>query len=187
MAAADPGQPNLGTRRTTSEPRHGAWGCRRPVPCPPSRGPRAVCGLPSVSPLFRRGQAWQDSNVLVPRKWLLLRWYPDQELNLDQRFRKPPLYPFELSGQVSCFQLLAEHPSPAPETTRNSRRTRRRGSNRRESVQQSPSPCQSVGRSPDPRVPIQGPMRSAAGRRASMAEAGILAVVPASAVIVATS
>ena len=26
-------------------------------------------------------------------------WYPDQELNLDPRFRKPLLYPFELSGR----------------------------------------------------------------------------------------
>jgi hypothetical protein len=27
------------------------------------------------------------------------RWYPHPELNRDQRFRKPPLYPFELWGQ----------------------------------------------------------------------------------------
>ena len=28
-------------------------------------------------------------------------WYPHPELNRDQRFRKPPLYPFELWGQPS--------------------------------------------------------------------------------------
>ena len=27
-------------------------------------------------------------------------WYPHPELNRDQRFRKPPLYPFELWGQA---------------------------------------------------------------------------------------
>ena len=27
------------------------------------------------------------------------KWYPDPELNRDQRFRKPLLYPFELSRQ----------------------------------------------------------------------------------------
>ena len=27
------------------------------------------------------------------------KWYPHPELNRDQRFRKPPLYPFELWGQ----------------------------------------------------------------------------------------
>jgi hypothetical protein len=30
------------------------------------------------------------------RKALNKRWYPRPELNRDQRFRKPPLYPFEL-------------------------------------------------------------------------------------------
>ena len=145
------------------------------MPNPPSRGPRAGFDPPTVSPLFRRRRAWKVANDVVLSMSLLLRWYPDQELNLDQRFRKPLLYPFELSGQVSCSQLLAKHPSPAPGTTRNSGRTRRRGSNRRESVQQSPSPCQSVGRSP------------AGRRRASVAGEGIVAVAPASAVVVATS
>lgn len=31
---------------------------------------------------------------------ILWNWYPHPELNRDQRFRKPPLYPFELWGQA---------------------------------------------------------------------------------------
>src|SRR5262245_16964362 len=33
------------------------------------------------------------------------KWYPHPELNRDQRFRKPPLYPFELWG----LQRQADH------------------------------------------------------------------------------
>ena len=33
----------------------------------------------------------------------LSRWYPHPELNRDQRFRKPPLYPFELWGQATVL------------------------------------------------------------------------------------
>ena len=38
--------------------------------------------------------------------WLFvdLEWCPDQELNLDPRFRKPLLYPFELSGRGAADQ-----------------------------------------------------------------------------------
>ena len=32
-------------------------------------------------------------------KSLIINWYPHPELNRDQRFRKPSLYPFELWGQ----------------------------------------------------------------------------------------
>gem|GEM_PF-6567649 len=38
------------------------------------------------------------------RLFVDLEWCPDQELNLDPRFRKPLLYPFELSGQMACYQ-----------------------------------------------------------------------------------
>ena len=35
-------------------------------------------------------------------------WYPHQELNLDQRFRKPLLYPFELWGQACFYYALVK-------------------------------------------------------------------------------
>ena len=44
--------------------------------------------------------AWKaDSPVFLA----FLSWYPHPELNRDQRFRKPPLYPFELWGQTIGF------------------------------------------------------------------------------------
>jgi hypothetical protein len=33
-------------------------------------------------------------------KVLVGKWYPHPELNRNQRFRKPPLYPFELWGHT---------------------------------------------------------------------------------------
>jgi hypothetical protein len=35
-------------------------------------------------------------------------WYPHEELNLDQRFRKPLLYPFELWGQATDYTLVTQ-------------------------------------------------------------------------------
>src|SRR5713101_9191223 len=45
---------------------------------------------------------WPDGRKIVNRKSKIVnppKWYPHPELNRDQRFRKPPLYPFELWGQ----------------------------------------------------------------------------------------
>ena len=49
--------------------------------------------------------AWGPPAAPLPRRPVganrgVLQWYPDQELNLDRRFRKPLLYPFELSGRT---------------------------------------------------------------------------------------
>ena len=41
----------------------------------------------------------------------LSKWYPHPELNRDQRFRKPPLYPFELWGRPEG--MLRLEPEPA--------------------------------------------------------------------------
>src|ERR1039457_7567196 len=49
----------------------------------PDRSPTAKVGMPSRSP---KGAGW----------------CPHPELNWDQRFRKPLLYPFELWGQKHC-------------------------------------------------------------------------------------
>lgn len=35
----------------------------------------------------------------APSSGSVLKWCPDQDLNLDSRFRKPQLCPFELSGR----------------------------------------------------------------------------------------
>lgn len=42
------------------------------------------------------------------------RWCPDQELNLDPRFRKPLLYPFELSGQTADDEWVPRNFLAAP-------------------------------------------------------------------------
>ena len=39
-------------------------------------------------------------------------WYSRPELNWDQRFRKPLLYPFELRELLSCHAAAAEYPKP---------------------------------------------------------------------------
>src|SRR5262245_6238250 len=44
-------------------------------------------------------------------------WYPHPELNRDQRFRKPPLYPFELwgrKGRQKSYPASVTWSTPAP-------------------------------------------------------------------------
>ena len=49
---------------------------------------------------FSRQQRFRTHRAKKEGRRSLSSWYPHPELNRDQRFRKPPLYPFELWGRA---------------------------------------------------------------------------------------